>query len=162
MSELAAVVRSLRDANDDAVRAILTLTADAERVVSVGVLFDVVVFSAGRRGLAVIHELDVTQRPGCGPVIASMNDATGADQYIALVPPRTARRWSCCEGQCFGGGTIRVPPSARQAPPGLYWMRPFDGARQTHLVGPVLLRQALERHRPRPSLPGGTRALRAA
>ncbi|QCX82261.1 hypothetical protein C9F11_43405 (plasmid) [Streptomyces sp. YIM 121038] len=160
MTELADAVRCLRNANDDAVRAILTLTADAERVVSVGVLFDVVVFSAGRRGLAVIHELDAMQHPGCGPVIASMGKAIREDRFIALVPPRTARRWVCRDAQCFGGGTLRIPPPDRQAPPGRYWMRPFAGARQTHLVGPVMLHQALERHRPFPP-PHPARAMHA-
>ncbi|WP_172388250.1 hypothetical protein [Streptomyces sp. MNP-20] len=99
MAELAITVRSLKGVDDAAVHALLETTAHAEVVVPVGPLFDVVVFSAGRRGLAVIHELDTTQHPGCGPVIASMGKAIREDRFIALVPPRTARRWACRDAQ---------------------------------------------------------------
>ncbi|WP_369212014.1 hypothetical protein [Streptomyces flavofungini] len=128
----------------------VTVPADAEVVMAVGVLFDVVVFPAGRRGLAVIHELDATRPRHCGPVVATLGEGRQPDRYFALVPPGTAMDWVSPDARCFGRGTIRLPERTRQAPPGRYWMRPFTSEATAHLICPASLRRALDRHRPYP------------
>ncbi|CAM5373351.1 hypothetical protein SALBM135S_10138 [Streptomyces alboniger] len=126
------------------------VSADTAVVVPVGTLFDVVIFPAGRRGLAVIHWLDDAQRPGCGPMLATLGEAGQPDRYFALVPSGTAMDWTSPDARCFDCGTIRLPERSRLAPPGRYWMRPFTGQAQGRLVCPALLRQALDRYRPYP------------
>ncbi|MFE0130173.1 hypothetical protein ACFWY6_01025 [Streptomyces sp. NPDC059037] len=134
MADLAELIRAL-------------LAADEGKSLEVpigGNLFDVAVIAAGSAGEAVVAELDVRQGPhGCGPV---MRDPDGPWLYL-LVPPGTSRRWQHELAPCLGSGRIVLPPLHRHAPPGRYWVR---SRRETHLVGPQMLGQALDRHRPSP------------
>ncbi|MFD7119621.1 hypothetical protein ACFWAA_21665 [Streptomyces sp. NPDC059922] len=105
-------------------------------------LFDVVVFASGTAGEAVVRDLDEEQQPyGCGPIIV---DPARPDLLFGLVPRGTSRHWNHPLAHCLGSGDFTVPPLGRLAPPGAYWHRPW---KSTHLVGPGMLRAALDRHR---------------
>ncbi|MEV7869597.1 hypothetical protein AB0P17_26685 [Streptomyces sp. NPDC088124] len=121
-------------------------TGTEEMTVPLGLgqgLFDVIVFASGPAGEAVVRDLDEIQQPcGCGPIIV---DPARPDLLFGLVPPGTSRRWDHPLAHCLGSGTFTLPPLGRLAPPGAYWHRPWE---ETHLVGPGMLRAALDRRRP--------------
>lgn len=132
------------------VRALLSLSENLGPIVPLGgALFDVVLFAAGPQGDAVVRALDELQQPhGCGPVIADPDAAW----LCALVPPGTSKRsWSSPYGCCIGAGRVRLPPMHLRTPPGMHWLRPTQ---TTHLVGPVMLAQALGEYQPGPAPDG--------
>lgn len=132
---------------------LLALVAVAEEQEAVlplgGNLFDVVITAAGPAGHQAVAAMDALQRLGCGPVIADEQ----SPWLWWLVPPRTTSRWKHHPyGVSLGApATITMPPLHRANPPdggGTYWLRPCS---RSHLVGPEMLRQALDQHRPLPA-----------
>ncbi|MGW4201826.1 hypothetical protein [Streptomyces sp. NPDC004726] len=135
----------------DRVRALMGTQARRSTVVPLGGgLFDAVISAAGDAGHAVAATIDATHPQGCGPVIADPD----RPWLYWLVPPGTTGRWAHHPyALCVGApAAITLPPLDRRAPDprrgGAYWLRPC----QSHyLVGPVVLRRALDRHRPSPA-----------
>ncbi|MER6917157.1 hypothetical protein ABT354_36415 [Streptomyces sp. NPDC000594] len=128
------------------------------RCVPVGGLFDVVITAGGVGGRRAVEELDRAHPRGCGdhpqvcgPVVAQ----AGRPWLYWLVPPGTARSWTHAYGRCLGPPeTVWLPPSLHRRPEhGLYWVRP--PVRPDLLVGPGMLRRALDLHQssPPPALP---------
>lgn len=117
-----------------------------------GNLFDAVITAAGRESRAVVAAMDHVQVNGCGPVIEdpARDGWMGTGLMYWLVPPGSAQRWEepHPHGICLGAPrTITLPPLARVAPPGPYWLRPCASDR---LVPVEPLRKLLAQHRPAP------------
>lgn len=119
-----------------AVRRLLHQEASGEVELRLGPLtFELVVTPRGRRSDLALKLMDTWQNR-CGPVV---DDPSRPFRYW-LVPPGTAARWDGDFGRCVDRGRVVMPPLSRSAPPGPFWVRPWD---RNRLVGPSQLRRAL-------------------
>ncbi|SNT44464.1 hypothetical protein [Actinacidiphila glaucinigra] len=130
----------------DRIRAYRAIAVQREvRMPLGGSLFDTVITGMGDAA-AMVATMDEIQVGACGPVIADPD----AGWLYWLVPPGTTARWDPHPyGLCLGAPHIlRLPPLARDVPPGPYWLRPCVSDR---LLPPVPLRGLLECFRPLPA-----------